>query len=327
MARLIELSFDRRLPARPVAGFLFQVTIHECHVSAMLIALLILLGLAMLIYAAALARASLRQRVGPAAEAIGLGAIVSFFDTLGIGSFAPTAAWFKFRKLVPDRLIPPTMVAGLTPPAMAESVIFLILLGVKVDPLLLFGCAFATLVGGVVGAPLVARARVWVVQLTVAIGLALAGAAYAMTNLHLFPGGGTAAGLAPAPTIIAIAASFGFGLLANFGVGNYAPTLVMLSLMGMDPRLCFPIMAAGGSLMGAGASVRYFAIAQIDLRIVLGLAIGGIPAVIVAAFIVKSMPIDLLRWLVLLVVIYAAAVMARAALDGRREAAMTKANP
>ena len=58
------------------------------------------------------------------------------------------------------------------------------------------------------------------------------------------------------PGVVAIAASFGFGILLNFGVGNYAPTLVILSLMGMDPRLCFPIMAAGASLCGAGASVR-----------------------------------------------------------------------
>lgn len=295
----------------------------------MLIALLVAIGLAMAVYGFALARAALARRAWPSAEAIGLGAVVNFFDTLGIGSFATTAAWFKFRRLVPDRLIPPTMVAGLTPPSMAESIIFLILLGVMVDPLLLFGCAVATLVGGLVGAPLVAKARVWVVQMTVAIGLTLAGAAYAMTNLHLFPGGGTATGLAPGPTMIAIAASFGFGLLANFGVGNYAPTLVLLSLMGMDPRLCFPIMAAGGSLMGAGASVRHFAIGEIDLRIVLGLAIGGIPAVIVAALIVKSMPVDLLRWLVLVVVVYAAIVMARAAIAGRRgerdEAALAEA--
>ena len=98
-----------------------------------------------------------------------------------------------------------------------------------------------------------------------------------------------------------------------------APTLVMLSLMGMDPRLCFPIMAAGASLMGAGASVRHIQIGQIDLRVVVGLAIGGIPAVLVAAFIVKSMPVELLRWLVIVVVLYAAAIMLRAAVVGRRE--------
>ena len=122
-----------------------------------------------------------------------VGAIVSFFDTLGIGSFAPTTAWLKFRRLVPDRLIPPTMLVGLTPPSMAEAIIFLILLGVLVDPVLLVGCVIALLMGGLLGAPLVARARVWIVQLVVAIALVLAAAAYAMTNLHLFPGGGTAA--------------------------------------------------------------------------------------------------------------------------------------
>src|SRR5258708_36465269 len=139
-----------------------------------------------------------------------------------------------------------------------------------------------------------------------------------MPNLHLFLGGGAASGLPLVLPTAAIAASFGFGIRANFGVGNYAPSLVMLSLMGMDPRLCFPIMAAGGSLMGAGASVRHFAIGQIDVRIVLGLAIGGIPAVLVAALVVKSMPVEILRWLVFVVVLYTAAVMLRAAMVGRR---------
>src|SRR5687768_1167246 len=285
----------------------------------MLIALLVAIGLAVLAYAVALARVVLARRVWPGAEALALGAVVNFLDTLGIGSFAPTTAWFRFRRMVPDRLIPPTLLVGLTPPAMAQSIIFLILLGVLVDPVLLFGCATAVLAGGLVGAQLVARARVWVVQAVVAVGLLLAASAYAMTNLQLFPGGGTANGLPPLLTIVAIIANFGFGILANFGVGNYAPTLVMLSLMGMDPKLCFPIMAAGGSLMGAGASVRHIAIGEVDMRIVLGLAIGGIPAVLVAAFIVKEMPLDYLRWLVLVVVLYAAAVMARAALKGWRE--------
>jgi len=285
----------------------------------MLNALLVAISLGVLAYLAALVRAAFASRVLPNVEALGVGAVVNFFDTLGIGSFAPTAAWLKFRKLVPDRLIPPTMVVGLTPPAMAESIVFLILLGVGVDPVLLIGCAVATMGGGIVGAPLVAKARVWTVQLTVSIGLLLAAGAHAMTNLHLFPGGGSAAGLPPALTAVSIVASFGFGILANFGVGNYAPSLVMLSLMGMDPRLCFPIMAAGGSLMGAGASVRHFAIGEIDLRIVLGLAIGGIPAVLVAALLVKSMPVDILRWLVLVVVLYTAAVMLRASIRGRSD--------
>jgi uncharacterized membrane protein YfcA len=287
--------------------------------AAMLIALLVPLALAILLFAVILIRSALAKRAVPSVEAMVVGAIVNFLDTLGIGSFAPTTAWLKFRGIVPDRLIPPTMLVGLTPPSMTESVIFLLLLGVLVDPVLLIGCVIALLMGGLLGAPLVARARVWIVQLVVAIALLVAAAAYAMTNLNLFPGGGTASSLPLGLMIVAIAANFGFGLLLNFGVGNFAPTLVMLSLMGMDPRLAFPIMAGGAALTGAGASIRHIMIGEIDLRIVLGLAIGGIPAVLVAAVIVKTMPLELLRWLVIVVVLYAAAIMGRAALKGRRE--------
>jgi uncharacterized membrane protein YfcA len=285
----------------------------------MLIALLVPLGLAILLFSFVLIRAAIADRASPTAESMGLGAVVSFFDTLGIGSFAPTTAWMKFRRMVPDRLIPPTMLVGLSPPAMTQSIIFLILLGVMVDPTLLFGCAVAVLLGGLVGAPLVAKARVWIVQLVVGIALTMAAIAYAMTNLDLMPGGGTASALPMGLTIAAIVANFIFGVLLNFGVGNYAPTLVTLSLMGMNPRLIFPIMAAGAAMMGAGACVRHIQMKNIDLRIVVGLGLGGIPAVLVAAFLVKEMPLELLRWLVTVVVLYAAAIMFRSSWLGRQE--------
>jgi uncharacterized membrane protein YfcA len=58
---------------------------------------------------------------------------------------------------------------------------------------------------------------------------------------------------------------------------------------------------------------------EIDLRLAIGMAIGGVPAVFVAAFIVKSMPLELLRWMVIVVVFYAALMMLRAAAIGRRQ--------
>src|SRR3982750_370340 len=82
--------------------------------TAMLIALLIPLALAILVYAIALIRVVIDRRIVPSGEGVVLGAITNFFDTLGIGSFAPTMAWLKFRKLVPDRLIPCTMLVGHT---------------------------------------------------------------------------------------------------------------------------------------------------------------------------------------------------------------------
>src|SRR5438552_2606013 len=271
----------------------------------MLIALLVPLVLATLVFTLVLAKAAIASRAMPGFETLGLGAVVNFFDTLGIGSFAPTTAWLKFRKLVPDQLIPPTILVGLTIGSVLESIIFLLQLGVKVDPVLLVGCIVACTMGGLIGAPLVHRTRVWIVQAIVATGLALAAIAYAMTNFHMFPGGGTSASLPIVLTILAIAANFVFGLLLNYGVGNYAPTLVILSLMGMDPRLCFPIMAGAAALMGTTASIRHIKTGNLDLRVVIGLTIGGIPAVFVAAYLVVTMPLELLRWLVLVVVLYA----------------------
>ena len=287
----------------------------------MLIALLVPLGLATLGFTFLLARAAIANRATPTFEALVLGAITNFFDTLGIGSFAPTTAWFKFRKLVPDRLIPQTMLVGHGLPTLAEALIFLVLLGVSVDPMLLVGCTISILMGGLLGAPLVTRTRVWIIQFIVGIALILAAAAYAASNLHMMPGGGTASSLPFTLTIVAIVANFVFGILLNYGVGNYAPTLAMLSLMGMDPRLCFPIMAAGAAVVVAGAGGRHIRIGQISLKIVVGMALGGVPAVLVAAFIVKTMPVEMLRWLVFVVVLYAAAVMIRASLLGRKEEA------
>lgn len=285
----------------------------------LLIALLVPLVLAITLYAVVLVRAALAKRTVPSIEAVVLGAVTNFFDTLGIGSFAPTMAWLKFRRLVPDRLIPCTMLVGHTPPAMAQGFIFLILLGVFVDPVLLVGCVIALLMGGLMGAPLVGKVRLWVVQLVVAVALLLAAALYAVNNLGMMPSGGTATSLPLHLMIIAIAANFLFGLLLNFGVGNYAPTLVMFSLMGMDPKLCFPIMAAGAGLCGAGASIRHISLGQIDLRIATGITLGGIPLVFVAAFLVRDMPLEWLRWLVMIVVLYAALVMLKSALGGRGE--------
>ena len=162
----------------------------------MLIALLIPLGLASLLFLFVLVRAAIAKQVKPSAEGLVLGAITNFFDTLGIGSFAPTMAWFKFRKLVPDRLIPATMLVGHSLPTIMQGFIFLILLGLLVDPVLIVGCSIALMLGGLMGAPLVARTKVWVIQLAVAIALLIAAILYSMTNLDLFPAGGTATSLA-----------------------------------------------------------------------------------------------------------------------------------
>jgi uncharacterized membrane protein YfcA len=193
-------------------------------------------------------------------------------------------------------------------------VILLILLGVKVDLLLLTGCVIAIVAGGYMGVPIAARSPVRLIQAIVGFALLIAALFYSLSNLGLMPAGGSASGLPLTLTIVAIIANFIFGILLSFGVGNYAPTLAMLSLMGMDPRLAFPIMAAGAGFSGIAAGVQCVRKVDLDWRIVLGLTIGAIPSVLVAALIVKEMDLVLLRWLVVVVVTYAGVVLLMTAL-------------
>ncbi len=257
------------------------------------------------LFAGIIREAAKTDQLVPRGEALALGAVTNFFDTLGIGSFAPTIAWFRFRKMVPDKLMPLTMFIGYTIPAILQGVIFLVLLGVRVELHLLLGCVIAIVIGGYVGVPIAARSPVRLIQAIVGIALLIAAFFYCLLNLGLMPPGGAANSLPTSLTIVAILANFIFGILLSFGIGNYAPSLAMFSLMGMDPRLAFPIMAAGAGFSGIAAGVQCVRKVNLDWRIVLGLTIGAIPSVLIAALIVKEMDLILLRWLVVVVVTYA----------------------
>lgn len=279
-----------------------------------LLALLAAIGVAFTI--ALLRTAMKRSQAAPNLEAIVLGAVTNFFDTLGIGSFAPTTAWIKFRKMVPDSFIPAILNTGHALPTIAQSAIFLIILGVHVSPVLLVSCIMAAVAGAFVGAPIVLRAPVRVVQAVVGVALLIAAGLYAMSNLGMFPVGGEATGFDGVRLYIAIGAHFVMGALMAFGIGLYAPSLILLSLLGLDPRLAFPIMASACAFLMPTTGFRFIASERIDLRVVLGLAIGGIPAVLVAAYVVKELDVVVLRWGVVVVVLYAAVLLLRSALLG-----------
>ena len=261
-----------------------------------------------------LGTASKRGETRPNAEAIGLGAVTNFFDTLGIGSFATTTAWIKFRRMVPDSFIPATLNSGHALPTIVQSAIYLVILGVRVDPVLLASCIAAAVLGSLIGVPLVVRASVRLVQGIVGVALLIAASLYAMSNLDMFPIGGNASGLPTAQMIIAVSVHFLLGALMAFGIGLYAPSLILLSLLGLDPRLAFPIMASACAFLMPATGFSFVKSSRIDLRIVIGIAIGGIPATIVAALLVKEMPIVWLRWGVVVVVLYAAFLLLRSAI-------------
>lgn len=263
-----------------------------------------------------------RGELAPKPEAIGLGAVTNFFDTLGIGSFAPTTAYLKLRAMAPDSYFPAILNAGHALPTIVQALVFITL--VQVDPVLLLACIVASVAGAFVGAPIVQRSPLRLVQGVVGLALLIAAILFAMSNLGFMPAGGEAVSLPPILFGVAVAGHFIMGVLMMFGIGLYAPSLILLSLLGLNPAAAFPIMMGSCAFLMPISSLRFVRSERIDLRIVLGLALGGIPAVLIAAFIVKSLELEVIRWLVVVVVLYAAALLLRAALTGEKK---TKAAP
>jgi uncharacterized membrane protein YfcA len=240
-----------------------------------------------------------------------VGLVFAFFDTLGIGSFAPTTAIFKLRRMVADERIPGTLNVGLAAAAGAEAVIFVG--AIEVEPHLLISMILSAAAGSWLGADVVARLSRRAIQITMGVALLIAGAVFAAINLHALPGGGTAMSLAGWKFPFAVAVNFVLGALMSAGIGLYAPCMITLALLGMHPIAAFPIMMGACALLQPVASLRFFQTGKFAWGPSLGLTCGGIAGVLIAAFIVKSLPLEWLRWLVILVILYASFAMMRSA--------------
>ena len=136
---------------------------------------------------------------------------------------------------------------------------------------------------------------------------------------------GEATSLPMALFIAAIIGHFIMGILMMFGIGLYAPSLILLSILGLNPIAAFPIMMGSCAFLMPISGARFVKTDRIDLKMVIGMAIGGIPAVLVAALVVKSMDLVTLRWLVVVVVVYAAALLLRGAFSPAKQPATTAA--
>jgi len=241
----------------------------------------------------------------------GTGFITNFLDTLGIGSFAQQTAIFKFFKLVDDRIIPGTLNVGNTIPTICQAFIFMTV--VHVAPLTLACMAIAAPIGAALGAGVVAKMPRRKIQL--GLGLALLAIALAMLAglLNWFPKGGDATGLTGWKLILASGVSFGLGAIHTIGVGFYAPCMALVYALGMSPKVAFPIMMTSTAMLISAASLRFIKEKAHDRKASLALILFGVAGVLLAAYVVVSLPLTILKWVVLAVILYTAAVMLRSA--------------
>ena len=247
----------------------------------------------------------------PTPLSMGVGAITNFLDTLGIGSFATTTAMFRAFKMVPDRIIPGTLNAGHTLPTVVQAFFYISV--IPVDVVTLISMIAAAVAGAWLGAGIVARWSKRMVQIGMGAALLAAAIFFTMRNLGLFPAGSDAIGVSGMLLVVAVAGNFFLGALMSLGIGLYAPCMILVSLLGMSETTAFPIMMGSCAFLMPVGSLKFIKERAYSLRVALGLAIGGIPGVIIAAKIVKSLDLATVRWLVIVVVLYTAITMLYAA--------------
>jgi len=247
----------------------------------------------------------------PFAGLMGIGLTTNFLDTLGIGSFAQQTALFKFFKLVDDRLIPGTMNVGNTIPTVVQAFIFMT--AVEIDPVTLASVATAATFGAISGAGVVSRLPRQKIQLGMGIGLLLVGLVILSGLFNLLPLGGEAIGLSGWKLVLIVVMSFVFGALQTIGVGFYAPCMAMVYALGMNPLTAFPLMMTSTALLMLGGSSRFIKAHAYDRKTALALTIAGSAGVFLAAYVIKSLPLVVLKWIVCIVVFYTSLLMFRSA--------------
>lgn len=237
-----------------------------------------------------------------------LGWVANFFDTLGIGSFAIIVAANKFFKIgIKDKELPGFLNVGCCLPVMCEAFIFTTV--IEVDPVTLFSMLIAAAVGSYVGAGIISKMDEAKIQLV--MGLALLATAVLMfcSKMGYMPGGGDAIGLSGAKLAIGVMGNAILGALMTAGVGLFAPCMALTYFLGLSPQVTFPIMMGSCAMLQPVSSVKFIKEGAYPRKASLVLSLCGAVGVFVAAFIVKSLPIETLKWVVMAVLVYTGASM------------------
>jgi len=243
----------------------------------------------------------------PSVGQIGIGAITNFLDTLGVGSFATTTATFRALRIVPDRIIPGTLNAGHALPTITQALITTAI--IPVDVITLFSMIVAAILGAWLGAGVVCSWSKRKVQIGMGMALLVAALLMFMKQLSLFPAGSEAIGVEGLKLAIAVGGNFVLGALMTLGIGLYAPCMILVSLLGMSERTAYPIMMGSCAFLMPVGSLRFIRERSYSLRPALGLALGGIPGVLVAAFLLNKLSVYSVRWIVIVVVLYTAVTL------------------
>lgn len=235
-----------------------------------------------------------------------ISAIANFFDTLGIGSYAiATSAW-KFNKSISDDLIPGTLNVAFGIPICVEATITMT--RIDVDPLTLVLMIASAIVGSIIGAKIISKMDIMKIRMVMGVALLIVAAITLCKINGVGPFGliGTARGLTGALLVIGVIANFILGVLMTAGIGLYAPCMALVLLLGMSADVAFPIMMGSCAFLCPACGITFIKEGKYQRAMTIPMIITGSIGVLIAGFIVTSLPLTLLTYLVCVVMVICA---------------------
>ena len=233
-----------------------------------------------------------------------IGFVTVFFDTLGIGSFAPTTSLFKATNQVENEFIPGTLNVATSIPVFIMAFIFIS--SIKVEAITLYSMIVSAMIGSMFAASIFKKFSKDVVKLILGIALLFTSILMILGQFDIIDslGVGNEIGLKGNKLIFAVILNAIFGGFQAFGLGMYAPSMALVYFLGLSTEVAYPIMMGSSAFALFSASTKYIFDDNYNKKASISISIFGTVGVLIAAYIVKSLPIYYLTWLVIIVIIY-----------------------
>ncbi|MEL0529363.1 sulfite exporter TauE/SafE family protein [Lactobacillus jensenii] len=233
--------------------------------------------------------------------------IMFFLSTFGISDFAigtvlyPKLNWVSIKKL------PGTLNTECVIPVAVMALSYITAITVDIKTLIV--CIVCQVIGAYIGPYFVVKLPEKVIKQFISIGLIIAAVLIVAGQLNMIPSNGTATGLTGGKLILAGFLLFIYGALNNIGIGSYALTMVTVYLLGLNPVAAFPIMMGACTFSVPIGSAQFVKFGDYSRKITLFTSTFGVLGVLAAVFLVKSLDTYMLKWLVVIVLLYSAISM------------------
>ncbi|MFB0918321.1 MAG: sulfite exporter TauE/SafE family protein [Clostridiaceae bacterium] len=233
--------------------------------------------------------------------------VIFLLSTFGISDFAIGAALYPKAKWVEAKKLPGTLNTACVIPVAAMALAYISSIEVGLATLIV--PIVAQVIGAYASPRFVVKLPVKTIKIFVSIGLIVAATLIFMGKMNIMPAGGAATSLDGGKLILLGILSLIYGALNNIGIGSYALTMATVYALGMSPSVAFPIMMGACTFSVPVGSMQFIKLDSYSRKITLFSATAGVIGVLVAAFVVKSLDVNVLQWVVLVVIIYSAISM------------------